>query len=234
MFIEQQPPLTGEALIKARKGHRRTGNPRGQVPRARVPKPNSLLENPKVKESLRDAMIEAQKIGVTQLKKGLLNKPTIANAMTDILEASSMQESAKEFIRLVFVERISKAKAVEEVFGKNAVPNKDLISMGVLNQPAVKEFLELIKLFYIEVSPLAALTEVGVLMDENTGAKEKLQAAKQIKATAGLTEEEEGGKKQLPVQITINMPGSVPQLPVVEVNPIIEGQVVDESGTPTS
>lgn len=179
-----------------------------------------ILKDPKIVDALDRARSEAQKISVKELNQGLLKSPGIANAMIDILESSSMSESQKEFIRLVFVERMSKAKAVEEVFGKAAVPTKELISMGILNQPAVKEFLELIKLFYIEASPLAALTELKVMLDEKTEAKDKLAAAKQIKSTAGLAEDSEQVRKALPVQININMPGQVPVIEVQEA-PII-------------
>lgn len=183
-------------------------------------KMKDILKDPKIVDALDRARSEAQKISVKELNQGLLKSPGIANAMIDILESSSMSESQKEFIRLVFVERMSKAKAVEEVFGKAAVPTKELISMGILNQPAVKEFLELIKLFYIEASPLAALTELKVMLDEKTEAKDKLAAAKQIKSTAGLAEDSEQVRKALPVQININMPGQVPVIEVQEA-PII-------------
>lgn len=188
-------------------------------------KPN-IKGNPKAEEAFQRAIESAKNLPKEEKPtikdtKSLLQTPAIGEAMLDILEASRMSEPQKRFLEEVFIHGNTRKGALAKAFNRNLKGQEDAVATGILNHPDVQEFLDTVRLFYVEVAPFAALKETEILLSPNSSAKDKLQAAKQIKSTAGIGEEVEK-KGHLPVNITINMPNSEPKT------------VIDMSGVPRS
>lgn len=171
----------------------------------------SLKTNPESQIALKKAIqvgLDKKQTSLTSIRS-LLSSPAIQAAMDDILETSSMTENQKIYLREVFFKRSPKKKAIKKAFGRDLGYQEEAIVTGMMNHPEVKEFVNMVKLFYVQVSPIAAVSEVEVLLNPKTSQETKLAAANSIQKKAGIFEEAEGAK-DLPVNLVINMPGSNP------------------------
>ena len=172
-------------------------------------KKNRLLERVENQERLNKAVsiantMKEQTPSTTTIKE-LLRNEDIRSVMEDILETSRMTEPMKAYIRGVFIERKTKKQAIQKAFGRDLGYQEEAITGSIMESAPVKEFVDMIKMFYVRVAPIAALKEVEVMLDPHTDAENKLKAARQIKEGAGIGTD--GGKgQQLPVRIVINMP----------------------------
>jgi len=176
-----------------------------------------LLQKPAVKLQLDHAVeIAKDKQSVNPSLKDvreLLAIKEVSTILENILDTSSLSEPIKNYLKEVFIERKTPKKAINKVFGRDLGYQEEALKEGIMHSPAVKDFLEVVKLFYVRVAPIAAVREVEILLTGKD--KEALTAAKGIKQSAGLIEEPQKGS-QLPVNITINMPGSPKPEPVIE------------------
>lgn len=171
---------------------------------------SGLSKNPEAQAKLQEAIeLGLQKTGKVKEKlgdiRGLLASPEISNAMTDILEMSNLSTVQKKFLKMVFIEKVPKKKAIARSFGRDLGYQEEAITQGIMNHTAVKEFLDMVKMFYVKVSPIAALKEVEILMSDDTPADVKLKAAASISSKAGIGERADAAR-DLPVNIQINMP----------------------------
>jgi hypothetical protein len=169
-----------------------------------------LQNNPQAMQAFNRA-VEGAKSQTQETKpsikemRNLLASPEISSAMMDILQASSLSKPQRIFLEEVFIKRKTRKIAISKAFGRDLGYQEDAVAVGILNHPEVKDFLDMIKLFYIQVAPIAALKEVEIMIDERTSTSDALKAAKQISDKAGLATEE-GEGKHLPVNIQINIP----------------------------
>jgi hypothetical protein len=148
--------------------------------------------------------------------------------MVAIIDTSNMNEAYKKFIKMVFIDGIDKESALTKVsnaLGERLDPvAKNETINSILQHPEVKDFLEMLKLWYVQVAPVAALTEIDIMLNLATPADVRLKASQSVLKRAGLGDEEDK-KGQLPVQVNILMPApkEVQPLPEVKiVEPIIE------------
>lgn len=194
-------------------------------------RPN-IKGNPEAEEAFNRAIESAKNLPPEEKPsikdaRSLLTTPTVSAAMMDILEASRMTEPQKEFLKEVFLEGNTRKAAIRKAFNRNLKGQEDAVATGILNHPDVREFLDTIKLFYVQVAPMAAMVETGVLLDERATNKDKLQAARQITSKAGIGEEGEQ-RGHLPVNITINMPNSEPRTIIEMPREVVEGEAIEE------
>lgn len=136
----------------------------------------------------------------------LMQDDEITAAMEDILEVSTMSAPMKTYIRSVFIDKLSKPKAIKKAFGRDLGYQEEALVGSIMENPAVKEFVELVKEFYVRAAPIAALKEVDIMLSTKNE-EVALKAARQIKEGAGIGVEQKG-QNQLPVKIVINMPGA--------------------------
>lgn len=170
---------------------------------------NKLLSNPHIKQNLQKAEETAKSLqrenpSLTSIRN-LMKSEELRDIMDDILDLSNISKPQKKYLKAVFLEKKSKKKAIKEAFGRDLGYQEEAIAQGIMDHPAVQEFVELVKLFYVKVAPVAALKEVEMMLDPKTDDKVRAGVIKSIKATAGV-----GGdsvdKGDLPVRIVINMP----------------------------
>lgn len=172
-------------------------------------KRNKLLEKPQVRQKLDEAVHiarvikEKNPLAVKGLREMMANDE-ISSAMEDILEVSPMSQQMKIYIRSVFIDKLSKKKSIQKAFGKDLGYQEEAIAGSIMENPAVKEFVDLIKEFYINVAPIAALKEMDIMLTTKNE-EVALKAARQIKEGAGIGVEQKEGN-HLPVRIVINMP----------------------------
>ena len=174
-------------------------------------KRKGLRSNPESQVALTKAIkvgLDTKKTSLSSIRS-LLSSKAIQDAMEDILETSNMTENQKIYLREVFFKRSPKKKAIKKAFGRDLGYQEEAIVTGMMNHPEVREFVNMVKLFYVQVSPIAAVSEVEVLLNPKTSQETKLAAANSIQKKAGIFEEAEGAK-DLPVNLVINMPGSNP------------------------
>jgi hypothetical protein len=193
-------------------------------------RPN-IKDNPEAQKAFERAVEEGKKANdnkpTIKDTKSLLATPAISEAMMDILETSRLTEPQKTFLREVFINRSTRKDAVQTAFNRNLKGQEDAVATGILNHPDVQEFLDMVRMFYVQVAPVAALKEVEVMLDPRSTNKDKLTAAKQISAKGGVTEIQEE-KGNLPVNITVNMPSQEPRTVIEMSNDEVEGEVVDD------
>jgi len=172
---------------------------------------NKLTENPEVQIKIDNAVVIAEKKKKTKPTlnsvRELLSIKEVSTIFEDILATSSISEPFKKYLKGVFIDKKSRRIAIQSAFGRDIAYKEEKISEGIMNNPAVKDFLELIKLFYIRVAPVAALKEVELMMSNNP--KVALEAAKDIRAAAGIGDSPDKGS-DLPVRVIINMGGANP------------------------
>lgn len=136
----------------------------------------------------------------------LLKTKEIKEAMEDIIMMSGMSPAQKTFLKSLFIEGESKKKAIKKAFGKDLGYQEEIISQGLLSQKGIKEFVAFLKQFYVQVSPIAILKEVDIMLNPLTDPKVALQASMDIQNRA--MPGQSGGSQQLPHTLIINMPGS--------------------------
>lgn len=185
-------------------------------------KGKGIDKDPRAKQALEQAVaIGLNSTDRTNIRdvRGLLASPGIRDCMEDILNTSSMSEPMKVYIRELFFEKKSQKKAIAKAFGTDLGYQEEIITAGVMNHVEVKRFLEMIKLFYVQVSPIASLKEVEILLKPTTTDDNRLKAIESIHKKAGLLGDSSSSKKELPVQLVINMPKSdAPATNAVQVN----------------
>lgn len=171
-------------------------------------KPKGIKKEPLAQAALKEAIqrgLDTKQTSSIADVRNLLASPGIRECMEDILNTSTMTEPIKEYLRLVFLEKKSQKKAIRKAFGADLGYQENLVTTGVMNHPEVKAFLEMVKSFYVQVSPIAALKEIEILMKPTTSDETRLKAIENIHKKAGLLDSE-GAKKELPVTLVINMP----------------------------
>ena len=196
-------------------------------------KQTSLKENPKAVAALDEAITsslfeKASRPSITGIKKLLGSKET-KDAMLQIIDLSSMNEAYKKFLRLVFIEGVGKESALNKIspaLGKEFDPvAKNATINNILQHPEVKDFLEMLKLWYVQVAPVAALTEVDIMLSLTTPADVKLKAAQSVLKRGGMGDDE-GKKDTLPVMVNIIMPPQVQetQIPEIKITEVENGK----------
>lgn len=180
-------------------------------------KKQNLLQNPEVQIKLDKAVeiVNEKKAHDPTLTdvRNFLGLKEVGSILESILETSSLQKPMKDYLKAVFIQRLPKKRALTKVFGRDLGYQEEALTDGIMHNAAVKEFLEIIKLFYVRVAPIAAVKEVEILL---TGKhKDALAAAKAIKQGAGIIEES-SKPPALPVSVIIQMPGSNPTQNVIE------------------
>lgn len=90
------------------------------------------------------------------------------------------------------------------MIGRDVGYAADHITTGLLNNPAVKEFEEVIKIFYMRAVPIAQLKEVEMILNPMVKDKVKLDAIKDIQDRAGMGAQIKPAT--LPVNVIVNIP----------------------------
>jgi len=124
-----------------------------------------------------------------------------------------MSDSQKSYIKAIYIEQKSEQQAIRKVLGFDPGYAKGAFKIGLLKNPAVKEFLDVIKLFYIQIAPVAQLKEVDLMLTARDP-EVQLRAAKDIQDRAHLGPESD--KAALPVTVVLNLPQQTNVTTVVE------------------
>ena len=184
-----------------------------------MPRKNKANKEEQLKK-IEEAVEVAKERGLTTIPlKDIVANDDISALIGNILDLSGMTTAQKAFFKAIFLEKKDQRQALKKAIGTDPGYQTEVFREGLMRHKAVKEFMEMMKLFYIRVAPIAQLKEVELLLtskDDDT----VLKAAKDIQDRANLGAE--GQKASLPVQVIINMPGQPQAQP-------IEGETVQEA-----
>lgn len=185
----------------------RTGRPR---------KHNRLAQQPEVQEKVQEAIELAKKRKDDKAFRSLesgegmraaLRDPDVRKVLEDILESSTIiPEPQKEYIRNYFYHGWNLKQAFEITRGRAPTSDAEARREGksIMESPPVKEFLEVIRMFYVGVLPITATKKMEMLFDPTTKGGVKLEIIKDIEEKAGVTGQQKA--VALPYNVTINVP----------------------------
>ena len=174
-------------------------------------KKGKLIDKPEVKNDYDKALelIKQQKaLEPTKSLKAIIATDDVKEILLDILQNSFMSPVQKAYLKGIFIDKLPEKKVIKAVFGRDLGYQADAIRLGITNSKAVKEYMELIKLMYINVVPVAQMKEVEIMLNPFVKPETQLKAAKDIQDRAGLGQDDT--KTALPVTVIINMPGANP------------------------
>lgn len=172
-------------------------------------KKTKLIDKPVVQEKLAEikkiAQVKRKVDNLSGIQKAV-DDPEIKQILIDILEKATMPESQKDYIKNYFFHNWTLKQAFQITKGREAKDDKEALREGksILESPAVKEFLEVIRAFYVSVLPVAATKKMQMLLDPNTKDGVRIEIIKNIEETAGVTSQQK--QAQLPYNVTINVP----------------------------
>ncbi len=172
-----------------------------------------LIDKPKVKEDFEKALTkfkEQKSLDPQKKVRDIIASDDVKEILLDILDQSFMSPTQKAYIKGVLIERLPERKVIKQIFGYDPGYHVEEHKLAMQRSKAVKEYMDIIKMIYINVVPVAQMTELEVMLSPYTKAETKLKAAKDIQDRAGLTKDGEDTKTKLPVTLIINMPGANP------------------------
>lgn len=182
--------------------------PNVKIPKNKVGRKKKIqMDDPIIKTKLARAVsvgkLKSRTENISSIRTMLKTKE-ICEAMEDIINMSSVSTGVKTFLKAVFLEQLSKKKAIQKAFGKDLGYQEEILSRGLMENPSVKEFVAILKQFYVQIAPIAMLKEVDIMLDPMTDKKVALQASMDIQDRAMPTAQK--GNLAQPVTVIINAP----------------------------
>lgn len=173
-------------------------------------KMNRLLQNPHIKTTFNDAISTAKNLQrgdptMTDVRK-LLRTKQMSAILESMIELSPLPEPQRIFLKEVFIKKTPRQKAIKKAIGTQHGYDEEKLVESLVKHPVVKEFVDLVKLMYIQVAPIAALKEVEMILNPTTKQEVRLDAIKDVQNRAGIRSDSDTKSEELPVQVIINMP----------------------------
>ena len=172
-------------------------------------KENKLLAKPEVQKELAAAVElgkrEASRVPshILHLRE-LLSQDAIAAVFDSILETSPINQIQKDYIKAVFIKQKDPKKAMKKLVGRDAGAGEQALYKAMMNHPAIKEFEEVVRIFYMRAVPVAQMKELEMIFNPLVKDKVKLDAIKDIQDRAGMGAQVK--QPGLPVNVIVNIP----------------------------
>lgn len=184
------------------------------VSKAKKPvKLHRLEQKPALAAAMEKAAAAAQELRLKDPKmtdlRAVMKSKDMQQAFNEMIEFSAMSEPLKKYVRGVLIEKKTKRKALQKAFGRDLGYQEEALSAAIMNNPSVKDFVDLVKEFHKRMAPVAAMKEVEIMFDPKVDAKTRLDAAKDIQNRAGVVDQSNARSTVLPVTVQINMPQQI-------------------------